>query len=151
MSGRPIVHAGQRNSTYTFGRTGDRYEKTITIKIECPALRAKSRLDPFGISAFQELRRQASWYGESVAFFHYRDKDGAEVDIVIERGARALAGIEIKASATVTGADFRGLRKLKEASDKRFVAGLILYDGEACASFGDGMYAVPLRALWETT
>ena len=101
--------------------------------------------------AFQELRRQASWYGESVAFFHYRDKDGAEVDIVIERGARALAGIEIKASATVTGADFRGLRKLKEASGKRFVAGVVLYDGEACASFGDGMYAVPLRALWETT
>ena len=58
--------------------------------------------------AFQELRRQASWYGESVEFFHYRDKDGAEVDIVIERGARVLAGIEIKASATVTGADFRG-------------------------------------------
>ena len=101
--------------------------------------------------AFQELRRQASWYGESVAFFHYRDKDGAEVDIVIERGARVLAGIEIKASATVTGADFRGLRKLKEASGKRFVAGVVLYDGEACASFGDGMYAVPLRALWETT
>ena len=101
--------------------------------------------------AFQELRRQASWYGESVTFFHYRDKDGAEVDIVIERGARALAGIEIKASATVTGADFRGLRKLKEASGKRFVAGIVLYDGEACASFGDGMFAVPLRALWETT
>ena len=101
--------------------------------------------------AFQELRRQASWYGESVVFFHYRDKDGAEVDIVIERGARALAGIEIKASATVTGADFRGLRKLKEASGKRFVAGIVLYDGEACASFGDGMFAVPLRALWETT
>src|SRR5688572_5413479 len=72
--------------------------------------------------AFQELRRQASWYSESVAFFHYRDKDGAEVDIVIERGARALAGIEIKASATVTGADFRGLGKL-------FVAGIVLYDG----------------------
>ena len=101
--------------------------------------------------AFQELRRQASWYGESVGFFHYRDKDGAEVDIVIERGARALAGIEIKAAATVTGADFRGLRKLKEASGKRFVAGIVLYDGEACASFGDGMFAVPLRALWETT
>ena len=101
--------------------------------------------------AFQELRRQASWYGESVEFFHYRDKDGAEVDIVIERGARVLAGIEIKASATVTGADFRGLRKLKEASGKRFVAGVVLYDGEACASFGDGMYAVPLRTLWETT
>lgn len=99
---------------------------------------------------FQELRRQASWHGEPLMFFHYRDKDGAEVDIVIEQGSRALAGVEIKAAATVTAADFRGLRKLKDAAGKRFAAGVVIYDGETCASFGNGMHAVPLRALWET-
>ena len=99
---------------------------------------------------FQELRRQASWHDEPLAFFHYRDKDGAEVDIVIERGARALVGVEVKASATVTLADFRGMRKLREAAGKRFAAGVVLYDGEITASFGDGFFAVPLRALWET-
>jgi hypothetical protein len=26
----------------------------------------------------------------------------------------------------------------------------VLYDGEVLASFGDHLYAVPLRALWET-
>jgi hypothetical protein len=25
-----------------------------------------------------------------------------------------------------------------------------LYDGEASASFGGGLFAVPIRALWET-
>lgn len=100
--------------------------------------------------AFQELRRQASWHDEPLTFFHYRDKDGAEADIVIEQGSRALAGVEIKAAATVTAADFRGLRKLKDATGKRFVAGVGLYDGETCASFGNGMHAVPLRVLWET-
>ena len=99
---------------------------------------------------FQELRRQASWHDESLAFFHYRDRDGTEVDIVIERGARALAGIEVKAAATVTAADFRGLRKFRDATGKRFVGGVVLYDGETSASFGDGLFAVPLRALWET-
>jgi len=99
---------------------------------------------------FQELRRQASWHDEPLAFFHYRDKDGAEVDIVIERGARALVGVEVKASATVTVADFRGMRKLREAAGKRFAAGVVLYDGEITASFGGGFFAVPLRALWET-
>jgi uncharacterized protein len=98
---------------------------------------------------FQELRRQASVRDEAIHFFHFRDKDGAEVDIVIERGARAVAGIEIKASATVTAADFRGLRKLKEASGKRFASGVVLYDGETSASFGGGLFAVPIRALWE--
>ncbi|EQD40245.1 ATPase, AAA+ superfamily [mine drainage metagenome] len=99
---------------------------------------------------FQELRRQASWHDEPLAFFHYRDKDGVEVDIVIERGARALVGVEVKAAATVTAADFRGLRKLREAAGKRFVAGVVLYDGETSARFDEQFYAVPLRALWET-
>ncbi len=98
---------------------------------------------------FQELRRQASGHEESLAFFHYRDKDGAEVDIVIERGAQRLAGVEVKAAATVTAADFRGLRKLRDAAGKRFAAGVVLYDGETSASFGDGLFAVPVRALWE--
>ena len=101
--------------------------------------------------AHQELRRQASWRPEDLRFFHFRDKDGAEVDLVIERGANALAGVEIKAAATVTQADFRGLRKLKEAAGDRFAGGVVLYDGETSASFGDGLFAVPIRFLWETT
>lgn len=100
---------------------------------------------------FQELRRQASWRDEPLRFFHFRDKDGAEVDIVIECGARLLAGVEVKASATVTKSDFRGLRKLKKAAGRRFTSGVVLYDGEICASFGEGFYAVPIRALWEMT
>ena len=86
---------------------------------------------------------------ESIRFFHFRDKDGAEVDIVLERGARDVAGVEVKAAATVTAADFRGLRKLREAAGARFLGGVVLYDGETSASFGDGFFAVPIRCLWE--
>lgn len=99
---------------------------------------------------FQELRRQASWHAQPTAFFHFRDKDGAEVDIVLERGAKAVAGIEVKASATVTASDFRGMRKLKAASGARFVCGVVLYDGENVVGFGEDFFAVPIRALWET-
>jgi predicted AAA+ superfamily ATPase len=98
---------------------------------------------------FQELRRQASWYPDPLSFFHFRDKDGVEVDLVIERGARSLVGVEVKASASVVPADFRALRKLKDATGKRFAGGVVLYDGETTASFGDGMFAVPVRMLWE--
>ncbi len=99
---------------------------------------------------FQELRRQASWHEDETRFHHYRNKDGAEVALVLERGAGQVAGVEVKASATVTSADFRGLRKLKEAAGNRFAAGVVLYDGEASVGFGDGLYAVPIRAPWET-
>lgn len=58
-----------------------------------------------------------------------------------------LSGVEVKAAATV--ADFRWLRKLTAAAGKRFASGVVLYDGETTAGFGDRLYAVPIRALWE--
>ncbi|MEJ7758284.1 MAG: ATP-binding protein [Gemmatimonadaceae bacterium] len=100
---------------------------------------------------FQELRRQASWRNDEIRFYHFRDKDGAEVDVVLERGAREIAGIEVKASATVKPSDFRGLRKLAAVSGKRFVGGVVFYDGEVTVGFGDRMYAVPIRVLWENS
>ena len=78
-------------------------------------------------------------------------RDGAEVDIVLERGAHEVAGVEVKAAATVTEGDFRGLRKLKEAAGKRFASGVVLYDGETSVRFGESFHAVPIRQLWEMT
>jgi predicted AAA+ superfamily ATPase len=97
----------------------------------------------------QELRRQASGRSEPLSFFHFRDRDDFEVDIVIERGAGQVAGVEVKAAASVAERDLRGLRKLKEAAGRRFASGVVLYDGEAGIDFGEGLYAVPLRTLWE--
>ena len=95
---------------------------------------------------FQELRRQASYSKHHHTFFHYRDKKGAEVDIVIERD-HLITGIEVKASASVNRGDFKGLLALKKTTGKRFVCGIVLYDGEMSLSFGRQMYAVPLNAL----
>ncbi len=99
---------------------------------------------------FQELRRQASGQDAPIAFHHLRDKDGVEVDIVLEASGHRIAGIEVKAAATVTARDFRGLQKLKVSTGERFAAGVVLYDGEATVPFGERLYAVPLRRLWET-
>lgn len=99
---------------------------------------------------FQELQRQAGWHQEPIEFFHFRDRDGVEVDIVIELGSRLVAGIEVKGSSTVFPSDFRGLRKLAKAAGDRFARGVVLYDGETSVGFGDRLYAVPLRRLWES-
>jgi predicted AAA+ superfamily ATPase len=98
--------------------------------------------------ALQELRRQASCFEDNIAFSHFRDKDMVEVDIVLESAGR-LAGIEVKASSTVSDNDFRGLRKLQAAAGKKFTAGVLLYDGDAVASFGPQLHAMPLSRLWE--
>jgi predicted AAA+ superfamily ATPase len=79
---------------------------------------------------------------------HYRDKDQAEVDFVLERTPGVVVGIDVKASATVHPADFKGLTRLRDALGDRFAQGLILHDGERAISFGDRLMAMPVSALW---
>lgn len=95
---------------------------------------------------YQELRKHADWHDEELRFYHFRNKDKVEVDIIIEQG-RQLAGIEIKAAATVTQSDFKGLNKLKEACGAQFAAGVVFYDGENILPFGENLFAVPLSFL----
>jgi predicted AAA+ superfamily ATPase len=94
----------------------------------------------------QELKRMTSWMDEAVAISYYRDKDGFEVDAILETQGR-LVGIEVKSSSTVTTSDFRGLRKLKSLAGSEFHRGIVLYDGAQALSFGDSMFAVPIGAL----
>lgn len=97
----------------------------------------------------QELKRQASWADQPPKFFHFRDKDGQEVDIVLEQGARQVAGVEVKLSSSVGRGDFSGLARLRQTVGKAFVSGVVFYDGEETLSFGDRLFAVPFRRLWE--
>ncbi|MBM3557396.1 MAG: DUF4143 domain-containing protein, partial [Alphaproteobacteria bacterium] len=80
--------------------------------------------------------------------YHFRDARMREVDIVLERDDGVIAGIEVKASATVRAGDFVGLRTLAEACGKRFAQGVVLYDGTDLVSFGERMIAAPLASLW---
>ncbi|MEI6209516.1 MAG: ATP-binding protein [Desulfuromonadales bacterium] len=130
---------------------GDTGVACALLKIDADALAADRKLLGQMLETFvyQELRRQASWQEDPVSFYHFRDKDGVEVDFVLAGSGQRLAGIEVKASATVTAADFRGLKKLKESSGERFAAGVVLYDGESAVPFGDRLFAVPVRCMWE--
>lgn len=95
---------------------------------------------------YQELRKYADWHDQDIKFFHFRNKDKVEVDIILEQG-RQIAGIEVKASATVYPSDFRGLKKLNEVCKDKFSAGVVFYDGDSILSFGDKCYAVPISLL----
>jgi predicted AAA+ superfamily ATPase len=61
---------------------------------------------------------------------------------------RGVVGIEVKASATVTAKDFRGLSRLAEDVGDRFAFGMVLYDHDRAVPFGDGLWALPLSSLW---
>jgi predicted AAA+ superfamily ATPase len=99
--------------------------------------------------AVQQIVAQAAWTDPDLRFWHYRDKDQVEVDLVITRG-RQTWGVEVKAGATVTPSDGRGLLRLAERCGKDFRGGIIMHVGVSTLPMPDRrLLAVPLAALWE--
>ena len=95
-----------------------------------------------------EVARQIAWQDNAPRQYHYRDRDGREVDIVLERRDGTVVGIEVKSAASASPGDFRGLRHLRDRLGDRFKAGVILYTGPSTVPFGDRLAAVPLSGLW---
>ena len=105
-------------------------------------------LETFVVS---ELRKQAGWASHSVNLYYYRTATGQEVDVLLEDRRGRVAGIEIKASATVGSKDFAGLTALADAAGRRFAGGVLLYAGDDVLPFGKQLYALPVSALWRVT
>jgi predicted AAA+ superfamily ATPase len=95
-----------------------------------------------------ELRKQLSWAAPRTTLYHYRTAVGSEVDVLLEQADGSVAGLEIKASATVGTSDFAALQELRDQLGKRFIAGIVLYTGDQLVPFGDKLWLVPLPALW---
>jgi len=95
-----------------------------------------------------EVFRLATWSDTQMTFYHYRDKDQDEVDIVLEDEVGDIIGLGVKASATIAAHDFKGLRKVAAATGNSFKAGYVFYDGDKILPFGERMAAIPLSCLW---
>ena len=121
-----LIHGPRQCGKTTLARTSAAARDYPYVSFDDDAVRAAAAADPMGFVA-----------------------DLPERVILDEvQRAPAIAGVEVKASGTVTASDFRGLRKLAGAAGARFAGGAVLYDGEFSASFGDRLYAVPLSRLW---
>ena len=68
--------------------------------------------------------------------------------MIVEHPSGDIAGIEVKASATVRREDFRGLAHLRDRVGKRLRLGVVVYAGERTLPFGDRLWAMPLCGLW---
>lgn len=96
-----------------------------------------------------ELTRQQGWSAEEFRVGHFRDRNGLEVDLIIELGDGRVIGIEVKAAQTLRAQDFRGLGGLRDRLGDRFVRGVVLYTGYRSVPFGDRLSGLPVCALWE--
>lgn len=95
-----------------------------------------------------ELKKQASWSAARVTPFHFRTQNGTEIDIVLERNDGRCAGIEIKASDTVSKRDFEGLHYLSNELGTKMACGVVLYTGSEVVPFGTNLWALPIASLW---
>ena len=95
-----------------------------------------------------ELARQLSWTIEPIGLYHYRDRDGYEVDAVLEHASGDLVAIEVKAAETVRSEDFRGIQRLARRLGDQMLAGIVLYAGTQPLPFGDRLRALPISTLW---
>jgi len=96
----------------------------------------------------QQLMAQAGWTDPDLRFWHYRDKDQVEVDLVITRG-RETWGVEVKTAASVSSSDGQGLRRLAEQCGRHFRGGVVFHAGANALPMDDPRFlAVPLFHLW---
>ena len=114
-------------------------------------------LDPTALTEFGhlletfvvgELRKQTSWLTESTATGHWRTHDNDEVDFVIEFDDGSVLAFEVKSGERVAAGELRGLRKLREALGKQFVAGVALSTGVRSYTQEDRIHVVPVDRLW---
>jgi len=96
-----------------------------------------------------EVLKQVSWMESPAQPGHWRTHDGDEVDLVLERDDGAIAGVEVKAGERVSAAQFRSLRKLREAFGDRFLGGVVLHLGRRAYTQDDRLHALPVDRLWQ--
>jgi uncharacterized protein len=99
--------------------------------------------------AVNELHKQASWCADHVRFSHFRADEGVEVDLVAETEDGRTVGIEVKAAASASEADFRGLKQLRDKLGDLFVAGVVLHLGTRSFRQHGKLLALPLDRIWD--
>lgn len=95
-----------------------------------------------------ELLKEAAWTDDIIGHGHWRTRDGAEVDLVLEADDGSVIAFEIKAAARVSGDDFAGLRKLRDTLGTSFTAGVALYAGARTYTYDDRLHVMPIDRIW---
>ena len=95
-----------------------------------------------------EVLKQLSWSGEAIEAYHWREDQGREVDLVLERGDGAVVAIEVKAGVDVRAEDLRGLSLLRDRLGHDLLLGVLFHCGDRVVPLGDRLIGVPISALW---
>ena len=94
-----------------------------------------------------QVRAEASASDAMPRLYHLRDRDGHEIDLLLDYGRRGQLAIEVRATSAPTRHDARHLIWLRERLPT-LRAGLVLHTGPRVYRLDDTIAAVPIAALW---
>jgi uncharacterized protein len=95
-----------------------------------------------------QLRAEIAASDEMPTLHHLRDRDGHEIDLIVDYGRRGVVAVEIKATAAPTPSDAAAIVWLQERVPS-VRAGLVLHTGPRAYRLGHDVAAVPIAALWQ--
>jgi uncharacterized protein len=95
-----------------------------------------------------ELLKQQTWTSAEFDLYHFRDRNGLEIDLVLEFAGGRILAIEVKASTSFKGDQFNVLRTLRDELGDRFIGGIVLNTGEKSYRYADRLYGLPISSLW---
>ena len=94
-----------------------------------------------------ELAAHIETARHETGMYHFRDRDGREVDVVLEQ-AGSVVGLEVKSSTSVDASDAKGLVWLRDKLGEDFRYGAVLYSGSLPFQLGERIWALPISSLW---
>lgn len=110
----------------------------------------RSRLAPLleGIVA-SELISQQEGSNADYRVTHLRERNGLEVDYLIELPDETIYGIEIRTASSFRPHQFAGLEALATRAGSRFRGGIVLNTAPLGHQYRPGLWGLPISALWE--
>jgi len=94
-----------------------------------------------------QLRPEIAVSPHTPGMYHLRDRDGHEIDLLVDYGRKGQLAGEIKATAAPRPADASHIRWLMERHPT-VRTGIILHTGPSIYHLSDTVIAAPIATLW---
>lgn len=98
-----------------------------------------------------EIAKQLTWGETSAKLHHLRDRDGLEVDAVVEASDGRVVAVAVKATTVPRPADAAPMAVVRDRLDRvgrDFVVGIVFHTGERRVPLGDRLVGLPIADLW---
>lgn len=99
--------------------------------------------------AISALLRQQQSSSVDYRLGHLRERNGLEVDVIVELPDDTVYGIEIRTAAGFRPHQFRALEALAERAGPQFRGGIVLNTAPVGFKYRPGLWGLPISALWE--